>query len=284
MTLISRMGTIAKSVGIALAVMMIVSSCAREKVEDVLGLQEDYTLASAGDTGLSGTIVFTKEQNGTRISLSLTGADPTKSYSAALNENASIEGGNTVISLGAIPGNTGKLDTVIQQRDNGVATSYTELVNFNGHITIRENGTEGTVVVQADIGGNKLTGNSKTYSVDSVQNAGIKGNFILQERKNGNTLASLTLSGTSILNTYPAYVREGKAPADSGATAGRITITLGDADAKTGRLARNIKQKDDNSAIQFKDLLTYDGYVSIEQKDPLGSIVVAQGNIGQNAP
>jgi hypothetical protein len=267
-----------------LAAMLVLGSCAKEKVENVDNQREEYTLGTAGDSGLNGTVVFQKEQNGTRISISLTGADPHKSYPVAIYENTVAEEGNLSINLGGINGSTGKLDTLLQQLDNGVSISFTELVNFNGHIRINESGPEGVLVAQGDIGGNRLTGNSKTYAVDSSGNAAVTGTFILQERKNGNTLASLTLSGTDTIHTYPAFVHEGKAPADSAATTGKVTITLGDVDAKTGKLVKNIKQKDDNSAIPFKDLITYDGYVSVEQKDQQGGIVVAQGNIGRNAP
>lgn len=280
----TRIGNAAKFMGLMMAIAILLGACAKEKIENVLDLREDYTLTTIGSAGVSGTIAFKKETNGTRIAINLVGADPASTYTAALFQRTVVAPGPLAISLGSIPGNTGKLDTLIQKLDNGVAISFTELVNFDGHINIRESGEAGRNVAQADIGSNVFTGKSRTYALDTVHSSGIKGTLTLQERKNNNTLATLTLNGinttTGVLSTYPAGIYTGKA-AD---TIGTIAITLGDADPATGKLVKNITVKDDSTALKFSDLVTFDGHVSVQEKSTLGSIVVAQGNIGQHAP
>lgn len=279
-----RIGNAVKFMGLLMATAILLGACAKEKVENVLDLREDYTLTTIGSGGVSGTIAFKKETNGTRIAINLVGADPNTTYAAALFRRAVIESGPLAISLGNIPGNTGKLDTLIQKLDNGVAISFTELVNLDGHIKIRETGEAGNNVAQADIGSNVFTGKSRTYALDTVKSSGIKGTLTLQERKNSHTLATLALSGinttTGILNTYPAGIYTGKAVD----TISTIAITLGNADPATGKLVKNITVKDDSTAITFSDLVTFDGHVSVQEESTLGSIVVAQGNIGQHAP
>jgi len=280
----TRIGNAVKFMGITMAVAILLGACAKEKIENVLDLREDYTLTTIGSAGVSGTIAFKMETNGTRVAINLVGADPNNTYTAAIFQRAVIESGPMVIALGNIPGNTGKLDTLIQKLDNGVAISFTELVNFDGNISIRETGEAGKNVALADIGSNVFTGKSRTYALDTIKSSGIKGTLTLQERKNSHTLATLALSGinttTGIVNTYPAGIYTGKA-ADTIST---IAITLGNADPATGKVVKNITVKDDSTAIKFSDLVTFDGHVSVQEKNTLGSIVVAQGNIGQHAP
>lgn len=64
-----------------------------------------------------------------------------------------------------------------------------------------------------------------------------------------------------------------------------MAITLGTFDASRQQLQQNITQKDDQSVIRYKDLSEYNGYVAVVGENiSSGSQVVAQGNIGRNAP
>ncbi|ASZ10535.1 hypothetical protein CK934_05865 [Chitinophaga sp. MD30] len=260
--------------------MLLLTACVKEKAEGGQPPEEEYILEKKGEGTVSGKLTVSRDRGGVRVAITLQGTDPQKRYIAGIYEDASITGGPLTLTLGAIPGNTGKLDTLVKQLNNGILTSYTELVNYNGHLLIREETVDSTVVSGADVGGNELTGNVRNYSLDSVSAAGSKGTFTIAERKNGHTLCTVTLTRTMPQYTYTTRILDGT-PAEAPV----VAITLGSFDAFRQSLQQNITQKDDQSVIQYKDLSEYNGYVTVVGESiSSGSQVVAQGNIGHNAP
>jgi hypothetical protein len=279
----TQTGKAVRFMGILMALAILTGSCAKEKIESGLDSREDYSLTATGGTDVSGTIAFKKEAGGTRVTINLSGTTSATTYAATLYQYTITESGPVALSLGPISGSSGQLDTLIRQLDNGVIISFTEMVNYDGHISIREMGEVGRNVARADIGGNVLTGKSRSYTLDTVNSSGIKGTLMLQERKNATTLATLTLNGINasddVLHVYPAIIYNGQV----GDTTNSEAIVLGNVDTVTGKLVKNIRVKD-KVDIKFADLVSFNGYIKVQQQSVSGSIVVAQGNIGQHAP
>lgn len=274
-------GQLLRTAAVPALTVFLLSSCVKEKVEDVVNQRETYSLNTANSSGVSGSVAFKREGNGTRITITLKGADPQQHYPAGIYQNASLEAGPMAVSLGNISGSTGQLDTLIYKLDNGINASFDNLMAFNGHVSIQQ----GTFAVAAgDIGGNELTGQSKTYPLQAAGNSGVTGTFTIQERKNGHVLTTLRVTGTGTdpLNIYPAAVMNGKAD-DS--TRQQKVVTLGNITPGEGILEKNIRQADNGTRINYTYLTGLNAHVNIWQTvSTQDSTLVAQGNIGPNVP
>ncbi|MUP47111.1 hypothetical protein E0K83_15330 [Gramella sp. BOM4] len=244
------------------------------------GETEVYNLEERSDSGVSGTATFMENEDGsTTVELDLNGTTSGNMHPAHIHFNSAAEGGDIAISLEPVDGATGMSTTIIDMTDAGSAITYEELVDFDGYINVHLSPESlGTIVAQADIGSNVLTGESMTYDLDTKDVEGISGTAIFEERMNGETLVTLDIEGTPEGGMHPAHIHMGsvaEAPGD-------IAITLGTVDGDTGMSMITISENDAGEAVSYSDLITYDGYINVHLSAEELATVVAQGNIGAN--
>ena len=248
---------------------------------ELTSTSKTYTLNSVSNTAISGTAKFTKRVSGeTLVSIALTGTTSGVSSPAHIHLNTAAQGGAIAIDLTSIVGATGKSLTSVSKLNSGTAITYDELLNYNGYINVHESaGNLGTLIAQGDIGQNELTGMSKAYPLNSVSDPSISGSATFSERKNGTTLITLSLMGTTSGGDHPSHVHMNTA-----AAGGPIVLDLTNVSGATGKSLTQVSKLNDNSAITYAQLIAYNGYINVHLSASSLSTLIGQGNIGSNAP
>ena len=234
---------------------------------------KSYALASVDDPNISGTALFIENSNNTTtIELTLEGTPSGGAHPAHIHFNTAAEGGDIAVTLGTVDGNTGFSSVVVSQLDNGTAITFNELIMFDGYINVHLSADNlATLVAQGDIGENELTGESKVYTLDPVDEPSISGTATFQARVNGEALAVIDLENTTDGAMHPAHIH-----ANTAAEGGDIIFTFNSVNGTTGMSKTNV------DTIIYTDILTIDGYINVHlSATNLGSLV-AQGDIGQN--
>jgi Cu/Zn superoxide dismutase len=249
---------------------------------ELTGNKKDYTLNPVAVPSIAGTASFEERKNGnTLITLRLS-TPGGGSHPAHIHFNSAAEGGGIAIDLANVDGNTGLSVKNVKTLNSGTKITYSELLNYDGYINVHESAANlGTLVAQGDIGGNELTGQSKIYPLLQKDGSGVSGNAKFEKRKNGNTLITLTLSGTPAGGIHPAHIHQ-----NSAAEGGPIVVSLKDVDGNTGKSLTNVEKFDGASgaAVTYDELIAYDGYINVHLSAAQLGIIVAQGNVGSNAP
>ncbi|WGK64680.1 hypothetical protein [Croceiramulus getboli] len=248
-------------------------------MEEEMGRTKVYNLGAVSDNAISGTATFTENEDlTTTVDLELTGTSAGNTHPAHIHFNTAAEGGDIAVSLEAVSGDTGTSTTVISSLDDGTPITYEEFLDFDGYINVHFSVDElGTLIAQGDIGANELTGVSKSYALGSVASPDISGEATFFERVSGATLVELQLEGTPDGGMHPAHIHFNTA-----AEGGDIAISLGAVNGTTGFKASHVEALDDETAISYTELLSFDGYINVHlSAEELGTIV-AQGDIGQN--
>jgi hypothetical protein len=235
-----------------------------------------YQLVKDDVLGVSGTVTFTQTNSTTTtVVITLTGSD-SASHPAQINMNSAVEGGAIAVKLN--PVTNGTSTTLVNMLNNNSAINYSQLITYNGYVSVIESTINDTLIIaQGDIGGNLLTGTSKTYTLDTVGTTGVSGTALFQMRTNGNTLVSISLTGTLANGTYPAAIQLGSVQTVGG---GPIEVTLNPVDGTSGKSYTNITMLDGGTAITYNNLLVYDGYIAVRQSASLSSTILCEGNIG----
>lgn len=246
-----------------------VSSC---KEDDPVAAQTSYALAVKDVLGVSGTATFIETSNTTTtINIVLTGA-PSGTHPAELSIGSAVENGKAAYVLNPVDG-TGKSSTVVN-------SSYKELVEYDGSIKVYKSSLEPTIILaMGDIGGNVMTTTKKSYTLQKVGLYGVSGTALFEKRTNGNTLLTITLTGTISGELYPATINIGSVSTVGG---GDIKMTLNKVDGSTGKSYTNIRTLDSNTPIKYEDWLVYVGYINIYQNTASFFNIICQGDIGKN--
>jgi len=234
-----------------------------------------YILKVKDVLGVTGTVTFT-ETSGTvaTVDISLTGA-PSGTHPAELCMHTAIEGGAVVIELNPIDA-TGKSSTAV------TSLTYTQLIAYDGFIKVVKSSSEpGVILAQGDIGGNAMTGTSKTYTLDTVGTYGVSGTALFEKRVNGTTLLTLTVTGIIANGVYPATINLGSITTVGG---GPVAKTLNHVAGATGKSYTNIRSLDNGMAITYDNWLVYSGYINIYQTAVGLGNIICHGNIGSNRP
>lgn len=115
-----------------------------------------YTLSEVSDPNINGTATFAERRNGnTLVTIQLAGTQAGFEHPAHIHENDAATGGDIVVSLNNVVGETGLSATSVSQLDDGTAVSYDDLITFNGHLNVHLSSQELTILVaQGDIGSN----------------------------------------------------------------------------------------------------------------------------------
>jgi len=232
-----------------------------------------YNLKAKDVLGVTGTVTFIETSStSTTIDIVLVGA-PSGSHPAELCNNSAVEGGSVVAALNPVDA-TGRSSTTIN------TLTFTELIDYNGFVRVLQSTSEPDVIIaQGDIGSNVLTTINITYVLDTVGSFGVSGTALFEKRVNGNTLVTISLSGTIPGDFYPATINLGSIESVGG---GPVVKTLNNVDGTNGKSYTNIRKLDNGIDIVYDNWLVYDGYINIYQTSINLSNIICHGNIGSN--
>lgn len=248
---------------------------------ELTGDKKEYALGPVSNPAISGTATFEKRKNGTAlVTVELTGTTAGDSHPSHIHANSAAQGGGIVIDLTNINGTTGISRTSVTKLNSGTAITYDELLDFNGYLNVHlSSGNLGTLIAQGDIGQNELTGENKVYTLNAVSDPVISGTVTFAERKNGKTMITISLVGTTAGSDHPAHIH-----ANSAAMGGGIVLDLKNVNGATGKSVTSANALNNATAITYDELLVYNGYVNVHLSPTVLGTLVAQGNIGSNAP
>jgi hypothetical protein len=243
------------------------------KKDDTPAQKTTYSLVVKDILGVTGTVTFTEISNTTTtIDIVLVNA-PSGTHPAYLCINSAVEDGTVVITLNPVDatGNSSTSETTL---------TYNQLIAYDGFIKVLTSSTEPNVILaQGDIGGNVMTTVSKSYALSNIGAFGVSGNVLFEERLNGNTLVTITLTGTISGEAYPATINLGSIASVGG---GPVVKLLNNVDGSNRESYTNIRKLDSGIDITYDNWLVYDGYINIYQTAVNLDNVICHGNIGSN--
>jgi len=243
------------------------------KKSDTPARKTTYNLKVKDVLGVSGTVTFTETSSSvTTIDIALTGA-PSGTHPAILCANSAVESDDIVATLNPVDA-TGKSSTDL------TTMSYTQLIAYDGHVNVLKSSSELNVILaQGDIGGNVLTTTNKTYTLQTIGVYGVSGTALFEKRVNGNTLVTISLTGTIAGDAYPATVNMTSIATVGG---GPVALSLSNVDGTTGKSFTNIRKLNSGIAITYDGWLLYDGYINIYQASIGLNSIICQGDIGKH--
>ncbi|MFH4966884.1 CHRD domain-containing protein [Gaetbulibacter sp. M240] len=246
---------------------------------ELTGNNKAYSLNAVAVAEIDGTATFYERVNGEALAvLALQNTPAGGEHPAHIHLNTAAEGGGIAFTFNSVNGDTGMSKTNVAQLNDNTAFGYSDVLGYNGYINVHLSAAElGTIVAQGDIGQNELTGNSKSYALNTADVAGISGTATFEERVNGTTLITLALEGTPEGGSHPAHIHENDA-----ATGGGIIATLNSVDGTTGMSKTQISALNNGTQVSYTDLLSINGYINVHLSDSDLATIVAQGNIGAN--
>ena len=266
------------------ACLVYLSSCSKKYVDpgpQLTGASKQFALAAKSNSGVSGTVTFAKRSdNATVITVQLTGTQAGGTHPAHIHANTAVEGGGILLDFTPVDGATGKSETVAKALNDGTPVTYEDLLAFNGYVNVHASSSDlGTLIAQGDIGQNELTGVNKVYTLNPVSDPSISGTATFAARKSGFTLITLSLTGTTAGGDHPAHIHMNNASAG-----GAIVLDLANVNGATGKSVKSVTQLNDGTAITYAQLIVFNGYVNVHLSAASLGTLIAQGNIGSNAP
>lgn len=241
---------------------------------------EDYDILPVGGSGVEGDITFVERVSGEILAvLSLENTPSDGVHPAHVHLNSVATGGGIVISLNPVDGNSGMSATDFSALDDGTAITFSELIDFNGHVKVHLSESDlATVVAAGDIGENELTGDMESYALNEVAVTGINGTAIFYERRNGTTLVEIMLENTPADGDHPAHIH-----ANSAVEGGGVVFPLNNVDGNTGMSMTDISMDGESNPVTYEELTLYDGHINVHLSVEEISTIVARGDIGGNA-
>lgn len=251
------------------AVIFLAGGCDKD---DEPGQNKSYDLAVKDVLGVSGKVTFTETSNtSTTIDIVLANA-PSGTHPANLHMYSTVEEGAVVQILNPVDA-SGKSSTVVNM-------TYSELIAYDGCIKVLKGGSEPALILaQGDIGGNVITTTNKSYALSTIGTYGVSGTALFEKRENGNTLVTISLTGTISGDVYPATINLGSIASIGG---GPVKKTLSNVNGTSGKGYTNIRSLDGGTVITYDNWLVYDGYINVYQSPLLLTSIICQGNIGSN--
>ncbi|MEX0771460.1 MAG: hypothetical protein WD035_12040, partial [Balneolaceae bacterium] len=231
----------------------------------------EYDLKEMDGSGVSGIVRFEERMNeNTLATIEVNGTMDGVNHPAHIHENSVAEGGGVAIPFNNVDGATGIGQTNILSDES---MSYSEIVNYDGHVNVHRSGDDFTVIAAGDIGGNALTGESMEYDLQEIDGSGVSGIVRFEERVNENTLATIEVNGTMQGGSHPAHIHE-----NSVAEGGGVVVPLNNVDGATGISQTNILA---DETLTYSEALEYNGHVNVH-KNTDDFTVIAAGDIGAN--
>lgn len=219
-----------------------------------------------------GTFEIIQRKSGSAAALIETNEDGT--FPVRFLDQTLIDDGNVLITLNDIRDGMSYSD--LGALDNGSSVTYAELIAMDGNIRILEDDIDFDVIAGADLGGNTLTGETKSYDLPSLTSENIGGTAFLEERANGSTLVTIEMMGTSGGVNHATHIHQGNA-----LDGGSIIISFNSISGSNGISKTNITQMDDGTTVTFDDLLEIDGHIVVHPGTGQFNIL-AKGDIGTN--
>lgn len=131
-------------------------------------MERSYALAEIADSGVSGTVTFTKQDDQTTlIVIEVSGTETGNSHPAHIHSGSASTGGPIVVDFTPVDGATGRSETTVTQLNDGTPITYEELIAYNGHVNVHRSAADLAVITQGDVGSN---------STGSANNGGNGGN------------------------------------------------------------------------------------------------------------
>jgi hypothetical protein len=273
------LSTLVTLLGILAVAFALFTQMGCKKDDDDEPRKKTYDLKIKDQIGISGTVTFTETSSTvTTVTIQMTGGSA-NSHPAHIHANSALEGGGIVITLSPVDAN-GNSTTEVTKRDDNTPINYDQLLAFDGYVNVHESISDlGTIIAQADIGNNELTGDKKTYTLAAVAPYSTSGTALFEERKSGHTLVTLTLANTLPVDDHPAHIHLGSTATIGG---GPIAASLSEVDGATGKSYTNIRELDNGTAITYDNWLVYDGYINVHLSAGQLGTIISQGNIGSN--
>ena len=233
-----------------------------------------YLLAEIDNSGIRGYVTFLEEADGTlKAEMALVGVSSGNTYPSHIHANSAAEEGDIAIDLQSIDGATRRSTTTITE------ITYEQLLTYDGYINVHRSPTDLTILAQADIGGNALTGNAQQYTLEARSGSDITGTVLLEERVNGHSKLTISLENPSSNSAFPAHLR-----VNSAAEGGDIVIDLNSVDENTSSSVTTIRKLNEaagDTPITYAQLLEFDGHINVQRAAE--GPVVAQTDIGVNS-
>lgn len=132
---------------------------------------------------------------------------------------------------------------------------------------------------QDDEDNNEGPDDEQTYSLNQVTESGISGDALFEKLSSGGTRITVNVTGSSAGETHPMHIHQ-----NSASEGGPIAISLTPVNGSTGTSVTEVTEMDNGTAITYEQLLDFDGYINVHLSPTELGTIVAQGNIGQNAP
>jgi Cu/Zn superoxide dismutase len=119
--------------------------------------------------------------------------------------------------------------------------------------------------------------NSKTYNIGTEGNFGVSGTATFIENSDATLSIELDLQNTPAGGIHPAHIH-----INTAAEVGGIALTLEAVNGDTGKSKTTFTNLDNGTAITYQGLLDFNGYINVHLSAAELSVLVAQGDIGQN--
>ena len=122
-----------------------------------------------------------------------------------------------------------------------------------------------------------FVGEKHTFELMSSAVPGIQGVATFIQNEDNSTTVELQLEGTPVSGSHPAHIHFNTAVEGGG-----VAVTLGAVDGDTGFSTVTFSELNDGTAVDYDDMISYDGYINVHLSSENLATIVAQGDIGEN--
>ena len=141
---------------------------------ELTGETKTYDLGSVAFEEISGNVTFSKRKNSEALAVvNLVNTSAGAMYPGHIHMNTAAEGGDIVVTLSPVNGDTGLGVTNISAFDDGSSFNYEAILVYDGYVNIHLSAEElGTLVAQGNIGSNEDADENPSATSFNVTNTG----------------------------------------------------------------------------------------------------------------
>lgn len=242
--------------------------------DDLTGESVDYELNSSDDSTVDGNVSFDERVEGDiQVTIKLSGLDEDEEYLVGVYSNTVLDDGELLIDLKTVDGSSGERELIISVDEDGESLSYDDLLEINGHIRVYHSDDSDTILANADIGGNALTGETLEVELEEIDESGVSGEVEFFERRNGTVLAVIEVTGISGVENPVAHIHEEESDTE--------LFTFNPIDSETGISRTNMNELEDGTPFSFEDLEELEAHIHIHPSES-DQTVIARAELGNN--